>query len=136
MAEKLPDPLPAHLAALSDKDLEGVIKRAEREGISLDKIKLRASDLTPEEELDAEEQDVTDALGIVKRTERENKPVNRLELREGDEPLRIASAMARLIKNQPFYAKSSSTRPFTSKFTDEDVRRAIEEDRENKRRGK
>lgn len=136
MTEKMPDPLPAHLACLSDKDLDGVIKRAEREGISLDKIKLRASDLTPDAEVDPEEQAVKDALGIAQRSKSEGKTLDELDLRETDDPRTVQATMVDVIKSLGFAVKSSANRPKTGKLSGADVDRMIAEEKAKENKGK
>jgi len=132
MSEKLPDPLPAHLASLSDEDLAGVIKRAERDGIPLDQIKLREKDLAPEFDLDTDDQMKKDAMGIVARSKAEGKPVKQLKLRKSDDPMTVATMMAELIKTMGFAVKSTANRPKTGKLSGADVDRMIAEEKAKK----
>lgn len=122
MSELKRDDLPPHLAALSDKDLEGLQKRAAREGVPIERLQLRKSIRPGMPALTPQQETKRDALGILARKEKEGKSLKELPLRRTDNPWVLADAMADICIRSGSLLKSDGKGPTTVRLTEEDLK--------------
>lgn len=101
MSSEKPDDNPS-VPYISAQDLEGLRKRAEREGKSIEDLELRPS-IDPDAEPVADERDV---VGILDRVVREKKPVTQLNLRGYDDTYTIFRTMRELMVKAGFPVKA------------------------------
>ena len=115
-----PDTIPSILANLSEKELEGLRQRAEREGVEIGDLKLRKSDV-PENQLTEEEEADRAVPAILARAK--GKPVSEV-IRETDNPELIMDAMARFIQKAGWPVKDRDTEengPVTGRMSEEEM---------------
>ncbi len=108
------------LSGLPQGDWNGIIKRAEREGVSVEDLKLREGGGDDPAGLRADDPD-KDLPGILERARRERRQLGEMKLRGGDEVRRIYESMYFLLAQAGFPVREyfdEETGPVTKRSLD------------------
>lgn len=89
------------LAQIDRKDWEGIIRRAEREGVAVEDLKLREDNAGTTGGLEPDDPD-RDLPGLLARARREQKQLAEMRMRSGDDVRRIYESMYYLLAQAGF----------------------------------
>lgn len=89
------------LTVAPKEDWPGILKRAEREGVPVEQLKLRESDGIATAGLNADDDDF-DLPGLLARARRERKQLSKMQMRGGDDVRRIYESMYFLLEQAGF----------------------------------